>query len=390
MEGITGYLFRNAYQRHFSGIDTHFTPFVTGTHLSRKQKKDICKENNPDKEIVVQILSNQADDFLSVAHIVSKEFGYSHLNLNLGCPSATVTSRKRGAGFLSDPDRLNRFLDEIFSASPVTISVKTRIGMHDASEWENILPIYEKYPLTELIIHPRIRDAFYGGLPDLEAFDYAYKSSRHPLCYNGNIFTKEDYEKIIARFPGVQAIMIGRGLLIDPFLPEEIKGLSGPDVAATADLASEDHLAHRKEDKCLARLKENKSLTRFKESDRLARLKENKNLARFKESNRLAQLKENKSLARFKEGNRLAQLKENKNLTRFRESNRLARLKEFEEDLRESLLTYTEGGPHKVLEKMKEIWSFYCYNFEKPEKLAKKIRKAQTLDAYLAVMRELF
>ena len=299
MEGITNYLFRGAYHRHFSGIDTFFTPFVTGTHLSKKEKRDICKENNEGMDVVVQVLSNQTDDFLSVAHIVSEEFGYSLLNLNLGCPSATVTSRKRGAGFLALPDKLEQFLDEIFERSPVDISIKTRIGMHDASGWEQILALYEKYPLTELVIHPRIRDAFYGGLPDLDAFALAYQTSRHPLCYNGNLFRKEDYDNIVSRFPNVDAVMVGRGLLINPFLPEEIKGISVP-------------------------------------------------------------------------------------------KDRLARLRDFEEDVRESHLTYTDGGPHKVLEKMKEIWGFYCYNFENPEKLLKKIRKAQTMDAYLAVIREVF
>ncbi|MBO7730687.1 MAG: tRNA-dihydrouridine synthase family protein, partial [Lachnospiraceae bacterium] len=223
MEGITNYLFRSVYHRHFTGIDTYFTPFVTGTHLSKKEQRDILKENNPGMKVVVQVLSNQTDDFLSVAHIVSEEFGYDHINLNLGCPSNTVTSRKRGAGFLSVPDKLEQFLDEIFERSPITISVKTRIGMHDASGWENILALYEKYPMTELIVHPRIRDALYGGLPDLDAFDLAYQKSSHPLCYNGNLFHLADYERIRSRFPKLPAVMIGRGLLINPFLPEEIK-----------------------------------------------------------------------------------------------------------------------------------------------------------------------
>lgn len=299
MEGITNYLFRNAYHRHFSGIDTYFTPFVTGTHLSKKEKKNICKDNNQGMDVVVQVLSNQTNDFLSVAHIVSEDFGYDHLNLNLGCPSATVTSRGRGAGFLRFPDKLEKFLDEIFERSPVSISVKTRIGMHDASDWEDILSLYEKYPLTELVIHPRIRDAFYGGAPDLDAFELAYQKSSHPLCYNGNLFHLEDHEKITARFPDLPAVMIGRGLLINPFLPEEINQLSVP-------------------------------------------------------------------------------------------GEKMTRLKEFEEDLRESLLTYTDGGPHKVLEKMKEVWGFYCYNFEKPEKLLKKIRKTQTMDAYLSLLKDVF
>ena len=301
MEGITNYLFRSVYHRHFSGIDTYFTPFVTGTHLSKKEQRDILKENNPGMKVVVQVLSNQTDDFMSVAHIVSEEFGYDHINLNLGCPSTTVTSRKRGAGFLSVPDKLEQFLDEIFERSPITISVKTRIGMHDASDWENILALYEKYPMTELIVHPRIRDALYGGLPDLDAFDLAYQKSSHPLCYNGNLFHLGNYEKILSRFPELPAVMIGRGLLINPFLPEEIKGISCP----------------TKEE-------------------------------------------------------------------------RLERIRDFEEDFRETLLAKTEGGPHKVMEKMKEIWAFMAYNFDNPEKLLKKIRKAQTLDAYQSIIREVF
>lgn len=326
MEGITNYLFRSAYQRHFSGIDTYYTPFVTGTHLSKKEQRDICKENNAGMDVVVQVLSNQTDDFLSVAHIVSEEFGYDHINLNLGCPSATVSSRKRGAGFLSVPDRLEQFLDEIFARSPITISVKTRIGMHDASNWENILALYEKYPMTELIIHPRIRDAFYGGLPDLDAFELAYRTSSHPLCYNGNLFHLEDFERIAALFPKLPAIMIGRGLLINPFLAEEIKGAGGDAAGASGGADGGDAFG---------------------------------------------------SLAGSAPANAMI-------------PERLARLRDFEEDLRESLQTKTTGGPHKVLEKMKEVWGFYCYNFENPEKLLKKIRKTQTLEAYQSVIREVF
>ncbi|MCQ2511943.1 MAG: tRNA-dihydrouridine synthase family protein [Lachnospiraceae bacterium] len=226
MEGVTGFIFRNAYNRNFHGIDTYYTPFVTGMKLGQKEKNDVRPENNPDMNTVVQVLSNHTDDFLSVANIIHNEYGYDRINLNLGCPSATVSSRKRGSGFLSVPDDLDRFLGEIYEQSPIPISLKTRIGMHDASEWENILSIYEKYPVEELIIHPRIRDAFYGGLPNMEAFRYAYDNSRHTLCYNGDVRSLADYERIVADFPSVPSVMIGRGLIMNPFLPEEIKGIS--------------------------------------------------------------------------------------------------------------------------------------------------------------------
>ena len=160
MEGLTGFVFRNAYQKHFGDIDTYFTPFINNKKMNYKEIKDILPEHNKGMHVVPQILTNRAEDFLAIAKELGN-YGYESVNLNLGCPSGTVVTKHRGAGFLAVPEELDHFLEEIFADCPLRISVKTRIGINDAGEWERILSIYEKYPMEELIIIRRTWMHFY-------------------------------------------------------------------------------------------------------------------------------------------------------------------------------------------------------------------------------------
>ena len=150
MEGVTGYVFRNAYAKYYGGIERYFTPFVANKKLGHREKNDVCPEHNAGMAVVPQILTNRAEDFLAIAEIL-REYGYDTVNLNLGCPSGTVAARGRGAGFLAMPDELDHFLEEIFEKCPLRISIKTRIGKENPAEWERLLAIYEKYPREELI-----------------------------------------------------------------------------------------------------------------------------------------------------------------------------------------------------------------------------------------------
>ena len=152
--------------------------------------------------------------------------GYTEINLNLGCPSGTVVGKRRGSGFLAFKDELNAFVEEIYNAAEVKISIKTRIGRYDPEEFDALLDIYNQYPLEELIIHPRTREDFYGGKPNMEAFELGLEKSRCPVCYNGDIFTKEDYENFIKKYPQEQSVMIGRGLIANPALLDIILGES--------------------------------------------------------------------------------------------------------------------------------------------------------------------
>ena len=226
LEGITGWIYRSAVYECFGGFDKYFVPFIRPNqmgHFSAREKKDILPAHNAGMRTVPQILTNQAGDFLCTAAKL-KEYGYEEVNLNLGCPSKTVVTKRRGAGFLAEPERLEAFLDEIFGKCPIRISVKTRLGMEEPGEFTRLLKIYNKYPMEELIIHPRVQKDFYKNTPRLEMFETALEESRNPLCYNGYINSVSDADRLQERFPQTDAIMMGRGVLADPSLARQIKG----------------------------------------------------------------------------------------------------------------------------------------------------------------------
>ncbi|MEQ8199412.1 MAG: tRNA-dihydrouridine synthase family protein, partial [Clostridiaceae bacterium] len=190
MEGITGYIYRNSYEKFFCNIDKYFTPFIVPNRsrsLKTKELRDILPENNKDiNNIVPQILTNDSEGFIATAKKL-QQLGYKEINLNLGCPSGTVVSKNRGSGFLAQREELDVFLDEIFKMDHMKISIKTRIGKDSPEEFYELIKIYNKYPLEELIIHPRTRNDFYGNKPNLEVFKDALSLSTNPVCYNGDI-----------------------------------------------------------------------------------------------------------------------------------------------------------------------------------------------------------
>ena len=226
LEGITGWIYRSAVYKCFGGFDKYFVPFIRPNqmgHLSAREKKDILPAHNAGMWTVPQILTNQAEDFLRTA-VKLKEYGYEEVNLNLGCPSKTVVTKRRGAGFLAEPERLEAFLDEIFAKSPIKISVKTRLGMEEPEEFARLLDIYNQFPMEELIIHPRVQKDFYKNTPRLEMFELALAKSKNMLCYNGDINSVSDADRLEERFPRVDCIMMGRGILADPALGRQLKG----------------------------------------------------------------------------------------------------------------------------------------------------------------------
>lgn len=221
LEGITGYIYRNAFHEFFDcGIDKYFTPFigVNQNGLSKSRElEDISPEHNKGLRVVPQLLGGKGREVNEYLHRL-KEIGYAEVNLNLGCPYQTVVSKKKGAGLLEDTAYLKNFLDEVFANAPVAVSIKTRIGMEHDWEFEEILEIYNRYPISELIVHPRVREDFYKNRPNPDAFALALSKSKAPVCYNGDIFTVKDYQTLTAGFPEVNRIMLGRGLLANPGL----------------------------------------------------------------------------------------------------------------------------------------------------------------------------
>lgn len=228
LEGITGFVYRNSINKYFKGLEKYFMPFLSPKSfgfLSAREKEELAPENNAGINVVPQILTNDVDDFLATAKQL-RERGYTEVNVNLGCPSKPVVNKGRGSGALAQPQQLDSFLEQVFDKCDMDISIKTRIGKDSPEEFTAILDVYNKYPLKELIVHPRVGADIYGNKPNWKVFEDAYKANNVPLCYNGDIFTLKDFESLKTTFPKLSCVMIGRGLISNPFLAEEIMGLS--------------------------------------------------------------------------------------------------------------------------------------------------------------------
>ena len=239
LEGVTDVVYRRTHAACFSGVDRYYIPFVSPTHhlvFTPKEKRAVSPAENTGFCAVPQILSKNAEQFLWAAQQLH-ELGYQEVNLNLGCPSGTVTAKGKGSGMLRDLDSLKAFLDEIFDHSPMNISIKTRIGFYSEEEWEDIWSLLSCYPASEFIIHPRTREQFYKGTPFRNAYAHALQTARVPMVYNGDLFTPQDCTQLMETFPQTSALMIGRGLLAYPSLAQEVQG--GPKL--TRDMLRDFH-----------------------------------------------------------------------------------------------------------------------------------------------------
>lgn len=226
MEGITGYIFRTVRHRYYDDVEEYYSPFLSpdaNTCWGKREYRDILPENNEGIRLIPQIMASRSEYFIRCAREL-QSMGYEEVNLNLGCPSGTVFSKHKGSGMLAYPEELNDFLDDIFTALTIPVTIKTRIGVTEPEEFYELLEIYNRFPVKKLIIHPRVRTEFYKKTPHLDMFEYAVKESRIPLCYNGNIFSVSGYRQFMNRFPDTQEIMLGRGLLANPGLVGEIRG----------------------------------------------------------------------------------------------------------------------------------------------------------------------
>lgn len=226
MEGITGFVYRNTHRRFFGGVDRYFLPFLspnqTRSFLAR-EKRDILPEHNAGMPVVPQVLTCKAEDFLWVAREL-EGIGYEEVNLNLGCPSGTVFTKGKGAGFLAHPEELQRFFEAVCPGLPLKLSVKTRLGVERPEEFERLISIFNQYPIEELIVHTRVRQDFYRGASRMEWLPYALEHSVHPVSYNGDLVSVDGIREVKEKYPGLSTVMIGRGLLANPGLVRQVKG----------------------------------------------------------------------------------------------------------------------------------------------------------------------
>lgn len=245
LEGLTTYIYRNALKETFGYVDKYFAPFISPYEkriVTEKEINQLIPSHNEGINLVPQILTNDVKGFGELTHWLYENYGYDEFNLNFGCPSGTVVSKGRGSGALKDLDALKDFLDRITENFPYKLSIKTRLGVLDTGEFEEILELYNQYELTELIIHPRVRAEFYNGLPHYDVYKWAVEHSKNPIVYNGNIYKVSDLSKVAYFQAGngtdsgapsyvnqadhkiTLAVMLGRPMIANPGLFREIRG----------------------------------------------------------------------------------------------------------------------------------------------------------------------
>jgi len=287
LEGLTDSIYRNLHHKYFPGLDRYYMPFISPTiHrcLTHKEDRELPLANSVPFTAVPQILTKVPEDFLWAAQ-VCRDRGYEEVNLNVGCPSGTVVSKGKGAGMLADPDGLDRFLDAVFSGTDMPISVKTRLGVTDMAEFPRLMEIYNRYPIRELTVHPRVRKDFYNSPIRFDGFRHAMEVSRNPLCYNGDLCSREDIRRLQDAAPRVEAVMLGRGLMADPGMLTP-GGTDAKTLEAFHDELLETYIeAFGGSRNAMFRLKENWSylLPRFEGSDKLGkRLRKTTDLAEYR------------------------------------------------------------------------------------------------------------
>ena len=244
LDGITKIVFRQVWSQFFGGVDRYFIPFFSPTphHLmTPRDLREVDYIHNANLPSVPQVMTKNADDFLWACEVL-RDMGYTEVNLNFGCPSGTVTAKGKGSGMLRDPQKLDAFLDAVFSQAGGPVSVKTRLGVARTEEFGEILDVYNKYPLCELTVHPRVMKQLYRGQADREAFAAYLPACTAPVCYNGDVTTVDDLRALEAAFPELSGIMVGRGLIADPALLR--KAVGGPAASREELRGYHDELYH--------------------------------------------------------------------------------------------------------------------------------------------------
>jgi tRNA-dihydrouridine synthase len=226
LQGFTDYIYRKAYNEVFEGIDAFFIPYISvkNNEVLKKYEKEILLDNNPQNLVIPQVLASNADEMLFLSKFL-EENEYREINLNLGCPYPMVSNRGMGAGLLHHPDRVQEILAGFFENSSLKLSVKLRAGLTSPNEIEKIVPVLNQFPLTEVILHPRIAKQLYDGEIIDSAFEFAKTELKHRLVYNGDIFSFANFNERSQKFNKTDCWMLGRGVLMNPFLPAEIKGV---------------------------------------------------------------------------------------------------------------------------------------------------------------------
>ena len=227
LQGFTDFTFRKAVSETFGGVDKYFIPYLSfskGREIKKSQLREILPENNPNLPVVPQVLFSDQEELFDLISILM-DYGYQEINLNLGCPYPMATNKGRGAAWLQKPEALNEILEQLFrKALPAKFSVKMRAGMSDDQDSKAIFEVLKHLPIEELIFHPRTASQMYEGKANPKLFVEAISVVKHPMVYNGDLFSVSDFQELKTLLPEQNCWMIGRGLLMNPALAAQLKG----------------------------------------------------------------------------------------------------------------------------------------------------------------------
>jgi tRNA-dihydrouridine synthase len=225
VQGFTNSTFRSYIVQANGNVTKVFSPFVDAKRYRKegeKVLKDIVKSIGSNQPLIPQVLGSNSEEICAVLKHF-KELGFEEANINMGCPFPPVATKQMGSGLIPFPEKIDEILNAAFQVG-IKISVKIRLGWTSSDELETVIPILNKYDLTEVVIHPRIGKQQYKGEVDLDAFERYAKMLKAPVGYSGDICTVEQLENLKAKFPFVDSWMIGRGAISNPIIFKAIEG----------------------------------------------------------------------------------------------------------------------------------------------------------------------
>lgn len=224
LQGLTDHTYRRLHADHFGGVTAYLSPFVRVERgdIRRRDLRDIDPQQEGAERLIPQVLAGEPGEFRQLLEMLSAR-GYDRVDLNLGCAFPLIARKGKGAGLLPSPERVEALLAVLADFPGWACSVKMRLGWDDPSEALRLLPLMERAGITRLAVHARLGIQEYRGLPDRVAFGALYQACTLPLVYNGDITNRTEYRELLVQFPRLAGVMIGRGLLAEPALAEEIR-----------------------------------------------------------------------------------------------------------------------------------------------------------------------
>ncbi|MDG2125013.1 MAG: tRNA-dihydrouridine synthase family protein [Verrucomicrobiales bacterium] len=226
MQEVTGLPFWSVIHNH-GDPDLYFTEYIRVHVDSRPQKERqilrAISENPTGKPAAIQMIGRDIPALIRTADYLQRFPGISAIDLNLGCPSPTVCSKNAGGGLLRNPTEIDAILTALRDTITETnFTVKTRVGFDSPDEFDRLLDVFAKHPIDLLSVHGRTVREKYATAVHHDKIAQAVRTLSCPVLANGNVVSVRTAELTLAE-TGAAGLMVGRGVIRNPFLFAQIK-----------------------------------------------------------------------------------------------------------------------------------------------------------------------